>query len=113
MMGLDVRWFSMRDKCTVWNFIFPLKWSVFCCEVIGEQRGLAPASWLKSKKNKCCSTRVQVTFAVRSHVTDGGHFEKMFTQGAMTVIVPGPAENLELFPLGGLLGRFLFAFSTG
>jgi hypothetical protein len=25
----------------------------------------------------------------------------LFTQGEMTVIVPGPTENLETFPLGG------------
>jgi type III secretory pathway component EscT len=43
---------------------------------------------------------VRTTRAVSGIVVDGVH-HYFFAQGGMTVIVPGPTENLETFPLGG------------
>jgi hypothetical protein len=42
-----------------------------------------------------------------SRIVDG--YRHFFAQGGMTVIVPGPTENLETFPLGGRV--LLFHFS--
>jgi hypothetical protein len=44
-----------------------------------------------------------------SGIVDGVHY--FFAQGGMTVIVPGPMENLETFPLGGRFCPSIVHFS--